>query len=162
MAFKMKGNPMQRNFPSDMNPSPHKIIRLGISKRVRKFFGSTGGKKGYFTIDRRGLDLSKVGDFFKENFGKDRVRKGKKTRKPKKGGTPHLDAGGLKIPEKGYTSLMPSQLAETNVRSGGSGRYKSGPSTSRGGNPGSGKTFAGKPKLSSPKAKKRKYSQYGV
>jgi hypothetical protein len=31
MAYKMKGSPMQRNFPNDIKPSPTKWIGLAIS-----------------------------------------------------------------------------------------------------------------------------------
>ena len=69
-AFKMMGK--ESAFP---------LIRLGISKRIRKAFGSTGGKKGYFTIDRNSIDLSKVTDLFKRK----RKNKSKKSTSNKSG-----------------------------------------------------------------------------
>jgi hypothetical protein len=96
MAFKMKGDPMQRNFPSDMNPAPSKKIYgtstkdlsdLSFQERSKykswKKSERQSGKKGAYsdntyeaflnskknqeTKDRKKLNLG-IGDFFKNLF----------------------------------------------------------------------------------------------
>ena len=116
MAFKLKrGN--------NLGSSPHKLIRMGISKRVRKLFGGKHHipKKGHYDIDRSlfgpvdwDYTWGRIKDFFGSGKGSGIGRK----RKKKNGGN-FVDQGN---DGKGKGRLLPTTIAQYNVGRGGSTR----------------------------------------
>tara|TARA_R100000742_G_C4271006_1_gene89819 strand:+ start:768 stop:1034 length:267 start_codon:yes stop_codon:yes gene_type:complete len=85
MAFKMKGNPFQRNFPNDIKPSPTKIVSLiigGISaiaqaakknaarKKALRDKAADEMKSGVEGMKSGGIpDATKVGKFTADTSG---------------------------------------------------------------------------------------------
>ena len=116
MAFKM-------NRGNNLGSSPNKLIRMGISKRVRKLFGGKKHipKKGHYDIDR-GLfgpvDWDYTWDRVKDFFGggkRKRTRGGKRRRSGTGGG-----GGNFLMDKPSKGKLLPTGIAQHNVGRGGS------------------------------------------
>ena len=115
MAFKM-------NRGNNLGSSPNKLLRMGISKRVRKLFGGKHHtpKKGHYDIDRGffgPVDWDHTWQTVKDFFGSGKSRKTKKSKKTNRGN--FVDQSGIGD-IKGKKPL-PTTMAQYNVGAGGTG-----------------------------------------